>query len=86
MSLTDDDIYKKITKIFIEEFELEPDELVPLWKILHEVAADWTYGSKGWGGENYCMFLSDDEAWEHIARTSAQKADELGCKVFLNTE
>ena len=64
----------------------EPDEMVPLWKILHLVGADWTYGSKGWGGENYCMFLSDDEAWEHIVRTSAKQADELGCKVFLNTE
>jgi len=64
----------------------EPDEMVPLWKILHLVGADWTYGSKGWGGENYCMFLADDQAWEHIARTAAQQADELGCKVFLNTE
>jgi ferredoxin len=64
----------------------EPDEMVPLWKILHLVGADWTYGSKGWGGENYCMFLSDDEAWEHIVRTSAKQTDELGCKVFLNTE
>ena len=64
----------------------EPDEMVPLWKILHLVGADWPYGSKGWGGENYCMFLSDDEAWEHIVRTSAKQADELGCKVFLNTE
>jgi len=25
----------------------EPDEMVPLWKILHLVGADWTYGSKG---------------------------------------
>jgi len=64
----------------------EPDEMVPLWKILHLVGADWTYGSKGWGGENYCMFLSDDAAWEHIVQTSAKQADELGCKVFLNTE
>ena len=64
----------------------EPDEMVPLWKILHLVGADWTYGSKGWAAENYCMFLSDDEAWEHITQTSAKQADELGCKVFLNTE
>ena len=64
----------------------EPDEMVPLWKILHLVGADWTYGSKGWGGENYCMFLADNEAWEHIVRTSANQADDLGCKVFLNTE
>ena len=40
----------------------EPDEMVPLWKILHLAGVDWTYGSKGWGGENYCMFLSDDDA------------------------
>ena len=64
----------------------EPDEMVPLWKILDIVGVDWTYGSKGWAGENYCMFLSDNEAWEHITRTAAKQADDLGCKVFLNTE
>ncbi len=64
----------------------EPDELLPLWKILHTVGADWTYGSRGWAGENYCMFLSDQEAWEHVTRISAGQADALGCKVFLNTE
>jgi len=64
----------------------EPDELVPLWKILHLAGADWTYGNKGWAAENYCMFLADDEAWEHITRTSAKQADDLGCKTFLNTE
>jgi len=64
----------------------EPDEMVPLWKILHLAGADWTYGSKGWAAENYCMFLADDQAWEHITRISAKQADDLGCKVFLNTE
>lgn len=64
----------------------EPDEMVPLWKILHLVGADWTYGSKGWGGENYCMFLADDDAWKHVTSTAAKQADELGCKIFLNTE
>ena len=64
----------------------EPDELVPLWKILHLVGADWTYGSKGWGGENYCMFLADNASWEHITRTTAKQAEDLGCKIYLNTE
>ncbi|CAN2040542.1 (Fe-S)-binding protein [Candidatus Magnetomoraceae bacterium gMMP-15] len=64
----------------------EPDELIPLWKILHIVGADWTYGSKGWGGENYCMFLADDDAWKHVLTTSVNQAKKLGCKVFLNTE
>ena len=64
----------------------EPDELVPLWKILHLAGVDWTYGNKGWAAENYCMFLADDEAWEQITRTSAKQADNLGCKTFLNTE
>ena len=64
----------------------EPDELVPLWKILHTVGADWTYGSKGWGGENYCMFLADDESWEKVTRTTAGQAEHLGCKTYLNTE
>jgi ferredoxin len=64
----------------------EPDELLPLWKILHLVGADWTYGSRGWAGENYCMFLADDEHWQRLTRQSAEKATELGCRVFLNTE
>jgi len=64
----------------------EPDEMVPLWKILHLAGVDWTYGSKGWAAENYCLFLADDECWEKVTRVSAAQADELGCKVFLNTE
>ena len=64
----------------------EPDELVPLWKVLHVAGVDWTYGSWGWAGENYCMFLADDKAWEHITRTTANQADKLKVKTFLNTE
>ncbi len=64
----------------------EPDEMVPLWKILHEVGADWTYGTKGWAAENYCMFMADNENWEKIVRTKAKAVDDLGCKVWLNTE
>ena len=60
--------------------------MVPLWKILHLAGANWTYGTKGWGGENYCMFLADDDAWEHIITTSVNHAQDLGCKVYLNTE
>jgi len=64
----------------------EPDEMVPLWKILNLVGADWTYGSKGWAAENYCMFCANFEAWEKIVRTKAKAVDDLGCKVWLNTE
>lgn len=64
----------------------EPDEMVPLWKILHTAGIDWTYGSKGWGGENYCLFLADDESWEHLVRQTVGQADKLGCKTYLNTE
>jgi hypothetical protein len=59
---------------------------VPLWKILHTVGANWTYGSKGWAAENYCMFLADDESWKHITKTSTGQANKLGVKTFLNTE
>ncbi|MCP3952939.1 MAG: oxidoreductase, partial [Desulfobacterales bacterium] len=55
----------------------EPDEMVPLWKILHLAGVNWTYGSKGWGGENYCMFLADDDAWKHLVTQTAGQADEL---------
>jgi heterodisulfide reductase subunit C len=64
----------------------EPDEMVPLWKILHKVGADWTYGTKGWAAENYCMFLGDDEAWKHIVEVKAKAVDDLGCKYWVNTE
>jgi len=64
----------------------EPDEMVPLWKILHKAGINWTYGSKGWGGENYCMFLSDDEAWKSTVAMSIKQARDLGCKTYLNTE
>ena len=64
----------------------EPNELLPLWKILHLAGADWTYGSHGWAGENYCMFLADNDSWEKITRTTVNQANKLGCKIFLNTE
>jgi ferredoxin len=64
----------------------EPDEMVPLWKILHSAGADWTYGSKGWAAENYCMFMADNEAWKHIVEVKAKAVDDLGCKYWLNTE
>ena len=64
----------------------EPDEMVPLWKILHLAGVDWTYGSKGWAGENYCMFIADNESWEKIVRIKAEQMEALGCKTYLNTE
>jgi len=64
----------------------EPDELIPLWKILHIVGADWTYATAGWAAENYCMFLADTEAWQCIVRTKAKAVDDLDCKYWLNTE
>jgi ferredoxin len=64
----------------------EPDEMAPLWKILHLVGADWTYGTKGWAAENYCMFLADNESWEHIVKVKAKAVDDLKCKIWLNTE
>ncbi len=64
----------------------EPDEMVPLWKILHLAGCDWTYGTKGWAAENYCMFLADDEAWENVVRNKARAVDDLECHYWLNTE
>jgi ferredoxin len=64
----------------------EPDEMVPLWKILHTVGANWTYGSKGWAGENYCMFLADNDDWKKVTKTSVDQANKLKNKIFLNTE
>jgi Fe-S oxidoreductase len=64
----------------------EPDEMVPLWKIFDIVGADWTYSSVGWGAENFCMFSGDEEAWFEVIKKRIDSVNELGCKVWLNTE
>ncbi len=64
----------------------DPMEMAVLWKILHLAGADWTYGSKGWAAENYCMFLADNDAWEHLVRKKTAAIDTLECRVLLNTE
>ncbi|NJB67692.1 ferredoxin [Desulfobaculum xiamenense] len=64
----------------------EPEEMVPLWKILNLVGADWTYSDTGWAAENYCMFAANDAAWEQNVRTKVDAVHGLGCKVWLNTE
>ncbi len=64
----------------------EPDEMVPLWKIFDIVGADWTYSSKAWAAENFCMFSGDEEAWFEVIQKRVDAVNELGCKVWLNTE
>jgi Fe-S oxidoreductase len=65
---------------------VEPEEMAPLWKIFDYVGADWTYSSKGWAAENFCMFAGDDKAWEEMVRIRVEAVNRLGCKVWLNTE
>lgn len=83
-------IDKKGAKFFINQNSrepmIEPEEMAPLWKILNVAGIDWTYGSTGWAAENYCLFMADEEGWETVTRRSAEKANELGCEIFLNTE
>lgn len=64
----------------------EPDEMVPLWKIFDLVGADWTYSSKGWAAENFCMFSGDEEAWYEVIKKRVDAVNELECDVWLNTE
>ena len=68
------------------EPQMEEDAMVPLWKILDMVGADWTYATKGWAAENYSMFMADDELWEENVRLKASGVDDLGAKYWLNTE
>lgn len=83
-------VNKKGAKFFLNQNSrepvTEPDEMVPLWKILDLVGADWTYGTKGWAAENYCMFLGDNESWKHIVEVKKKAVEDLGCEVWLNTE
>ncbi|MFH1008194.1 MAG: (Fe-S)-binding protein [Candidatus Latescibacterota bacterium] len=65
---------------------VEPEEMAPLWKILHEVGIDWTYSSKFWDAVNYCMFSGDDKDWKTVVTTQAEIVNGLGCKTVINTE
>jgi len=65
---------------------VEPEELGPLWKIFDYVGADWTYASKGWAAENFCMFTGDDATWKEMVKQRVDAINELGCKVWVNTE
>jgi heterodisulfide reductase subunit C len=65
----------------------EPEEMGPLWKILHLVGADWTYPSVMWAGENYCMFMADDEGWRYIIEEFVLHVDNnLKSPLVVNTE
>lgn len=65
----------------------EPEEMGPLWKILHTVGADWTYPSVMWAGENYCMFMADLEGWKYIIEEFAHHVDNnLKSPLVVNTE
>ncbi len=69
-----------------KEPTVEPEEMVPLWKILHVAGIDWTYSSKWWDGANYCLFTGDPEDWEYTLRKQVETVEELGCKYYINTE
>lgn len=65
----------------------EPEEMGPLWKVLHTVGADWTYPSVMWAGENYCMFMADDEGWKYIIEEFTLHVDNnLKAPMVVNTE
>lgn len=64
----------------------EPDEMVPLWKIFDIVGADWTYSSRAWAAENFCMFSGNEEAWREVIKKRVDAVNELDCEVWLNTE
>jgi Fe-S oxidoreductase len=64
----------------------EPDEMVPLWKIFDLVGADWTYSSRGWAAENFCMFSGDESAWYEVVKQRVDAVNALGCAIWLNTE
>ncbi|MFZ5994354.1 MAG: 4Fe-4S dicluster domain-containing protein [Thermodesulfobacteriota bacterium] len=69
-----------------KEPTVEPEEMIPLWKILHEVGIDWTYSSEQWDAVNYCMFSGDDRDWEAVVRRQSEIVNDLGCKTLINTE
>jgi hypothetical protein len=64
----------------------EPDELVPLWKILHLAGADWTYGSQGVGRGELLHVPGRRRSLEAHHHHHGQPGRQAGVSVFLNTE
>ena len=65
----------------------EPDEMVPLWKILHLVGSRLDIRHQGLGcGKLLPVLCRQLENWEHIVRVKAKAVDDLKCKYWLNTE
>ena len=64
----------------------EPEEMIPLWKIFHQVGIDWTYSSEYWDATNYCMFAGSSKDWEYVLRKQVELVNDLGCKYFINTD
>ena len=59
----------------------EPDEMVPLWKILHRPARTGHTAPKD-GRRKLLHVLADDEGWEQSSAIQRQGRDDLGCKVL----
>jgi Fe-S oxidoreductase len=64
----------------------EPEEMIPQWKILQAAGVDWTYGTLGWGAENYCMFAAEDDHWREILVKQVEGVKKLGCSSWVNIE
>lgn len=65
---------------------VEPEAMVPLWKILNEVGADWTYSSESWDAVNYCLFTGNEQDWKSLVSRQTEIVNDLGCKTLINTE
>ncbi len=65
---------------------VEPEELGPLWKIFDYVGVSWSYTSKGWAAENFCMFTGDETSWKEMVKTRVEAINALGAKTWINTE
>jgi Fe-S oxidoreductase len=64
----------------------EPEEMIPMWKIFDHVGADWSYSSRGWAAENFCMFSGDDAAWRKMVQTRVDAINALEPEIWINTE
>ncbi len=66
--------------------EFFPYEMSILWKILKLAKADWTYSSKAFAAENYCLFAAHDEGWKEIVQNKTDAIHELKAQTCLTGE
>ncbi len=61
----------------------DPDDMKPLWKILHVAGESWTIPSDHWEMVNWAYFTGDDDAMRILVKRVVDAMHRLKCRTLL---